>query len=334
MILHKFPDLSWLKSQIQQHFQPKQSWGSQKLENKGWPTVLLNVKTNFTERNDILGPFSLFFNISGTSIVQVGSKRIHIGDSSFVISNFGDSYSLLINQPDQTETLNIHFGEKFYKEALTANLQTHETLLDNPFEVKSKGLHVPFRSFFTDHHFLKLATQLFYQLKTAKAEDLSTQEKLFALFSHLMQLGEHERNRIESLTYLKSSTRQEIVERLALVVDFMHYSYQKVITLDVLTEVSCISKFHLIRVFKEAYLISPYQYLKKIRLEKAQILLQTTDKSIHEIAMEVGLENGSSLSRLFYQTFRRYPTHIRAHRISNFGHQPVEENPLPLYKKR
>ncbi len=311
MILNDFPDIHWLKRQIQQRFLEKKAWSGQPLSQEGWPTVLLNVKTRLAERDDILGPFSVFMNVSGSSIVQVGRKAVKISDSALVISNEGDRYSLFIQETTPTETLNLHFGQQFYAQALTTLTQTSESLLDNPFEIKSGGLYVPFHSFYKDQHLNGLVADLFSQLKLNRVEDLATQEKLFALFAYLLPFGAHEKTRIARLSALKYATRQEIASRLATAVDLMHEAYQQPVTLDTLAEAACLSKFHLIRVFKEAYHMSPYQYLKKIRIEKAYHLLLTTEKSISEIATAVGLENGSSLSRLFYQHYGQYPTALR-----------------------
>lgn len=45
--------------------------------------------------------------------------------------------------------------------------------------------------------------------------------------------------------------------------------------------------------------MTPNAYIQQIRLEKAKVLLETTELSLLEIALQVGYSHQSSLTRLF-----------------------------------
>lgn len=53
------------------------------------------------------------------------------------------------------------------------------------------------------------------------------------------------------------------------------------------------------RNFEKTFYISPAKWLKQKRLEKAEFLLQTSDKNVNEVAMEVGFENPSHFIQVF-----------------------------------
>ena len=70
------------------------------------------------------------------------------------------------------------------------------------------------------------------------------------------------------------------------------------IDLDNISDEAAFSKFHFIRIFKKSYGLTPHQYLKSVRIEKA-ILLLTRGKGITETCHAVGFESLSSFSGLF-----------------------------------
>lgn len=79
-----------------------------------------------------------------------------------------------------------------------------------------------------------------------------------------------------------------------------HY-YKEKITLDILAQRFCISKYHLAREFKRCSGVSISEYLLTTRINKAKSLLRYSDKSIGQIAEEVGFYNSSHFIKLFYK---------------------------------
>ena len=92
-----------------------------------------------------------------------------------------------------------------------------------------------------------------------------------------------------SLDSIKSSTREEIAKRLRIAVDFIYSNFDKEISLDDLAAVSYVSKFHLVRLFKGFFKLTPHQFITEVRLSKAKALLHRKSGSIKEVAAKVGL---------------------------------------------
>jgi len=103
----------------------------------------------------------------------------------------------------------------------------------------------------------------------------------------------------EKLNFANQSTRNEILKRLNMAKDYMYTNYNKNIMLEELSKHACLSVNHLLRTFKQAFGISPHQFLIQLRLQRARILLKTTHYSINEIVCMVGFECPSSFIRLF-----------------------------------
>ena len=72
------------------------------------------------------------------------------------------------------------------------------------------------------------------------------------------------------------------------------------------------SEDYTIRLFKNEFGITPYQYLLKKRLSEAEHLLITSVKSVEEISREVGYNDFSTFYRDFRKRFGMSPTEKRA----------------------
>ncbi|MEM7105705.1 MAG: AraC family transcriptional regulator [Bacteroidota bacterium] len=79
---------------------------------------------------------------------------------------------------------------------------------------------------------------------------------------------------------------------------YLDTNYAKTINLNLLAHLQHSSKYHLIRVFKRYYGITPRQYLINKRIEKAKKYLKS-GKSVSETCYAVGFESINSFSNLF-----------------------------------
>ena len=78
MLVNEFPDIHWLRKVAKTDFENRQGIHNVQLPVKGWPNIALNVKSNGAERRDIKGPFSLFLNITGNSIVEADNQSVTV----------------------------------------------------------------------------------------------------------------------------------------------------------------------------------------------------------------------------------------------------------------
>ena len=65
------------------------------------------------------------------------------------------------------------------------------------------------------------------------------------------------------------------------------------------------------REFKETFQTTPGRWILQKRLKDANLLLQTTQMSVNEIADECGFENNTHFSRVFKDEFGKSPLHFR-----------------------
>jgi AraC family transcriptional regulator len=83
------------------------------------------------------------------------------------------------------------------------------------------------------------------------------------------------------------------------------------ISLDELAAEAQLSPFHFTRMFKQSTGLPPRAYLTRLRIEKACELLEGTDLSVTEIALEVGYSSNQVLARVFSRHQRMSPIEYR-----------------------
>jgi AraC-like DNA-binding protein len=94
--------------------------------------------------------------------------------------------------------------------------------------------------------------------------------------------------------------------------DFADSSYTRPIGVEDMAGAAGLSRAHFSREFKRAFGESPRAYLLTRRLERAAALLRTTDRSVLEICLSVGLNGVGSFTSSFKRNFRMTPTEYRA----------------------
>ncbi|MEO8399008.1 MAG: AraC family transcriptional regulator [Ignavibacteriaceae bacterium] len=141
-------------------------------------------------------------------------------------------------------------------------------------------------------------------------QDLSfINEEFFLELSESVIRHEFENLRkLNSLSSIKISTKKEILKRLLQGKNFIDDNFKEKIDVKEIARISCLSEFHFFRSFREAFGISPHNYLIKRRLNEAQKLLQKNDSSIGETAFVCGFADIHSFSKSYKKHFGYSPS--------------------------
>jgi AraC-like DNA-binding protein len=75
-----------------------------------------------------------------------------------------------------------------------------------------------------------------------------------------------------------------------------------------------LSRWHFIRLFKAETSLSPKQYVRNLRMQHAEELLDQSFLSVKEIAARLGFEDRSQFSNDFKKLRGCAPTKFRAHK--------------------
>ncbi|MCY9656422.1 AraC family transcriptional regulator [Paenibacillus chondroitinus] len=97
----------------------------------------------------------------------------------------------------------------------------------------------------------------------------------------------------------KGSNNRQDRKYVNLIKEYLYENYTEKITLDDLERITDISKFHLIRLFKQSSHMPPHAYQNLLRINHAKIELTKNLRPIADIAVEAGFYDQSHFSRTF-----------------------------------
>lgn len=92
----------------------------------------------------------------------------------------------------------------------------------------------------------------------------------------------------------------------------MQSQYAAPLSLDDVADSAGLSKYHFSRVFLSKTGIQPMHYLRKIRIEKASVLLSQTNKTLETIAKETGFDSSNYFIRVFKSIVGMTPSQYRS----------------------
>lgn len=137
--------------------------------------------------------------------------------------------------------------------------------------------------------------------RTNEPASFSTLEQEYALYELAAQISRILGNfQLDGLTGRKDAL-------LMMVRDYIHDNIQEEITIDDLSHVANISKFHLIRIFSRQFGLTPHKYIMNHRINKVRNELKKGLSATHA-AHKFGFFDTSHLNRHFKQMYGITPT--------------------------
>jgi AraC-like DNA-binding protein len=94
--------------------------------------------------------------------------------------------------------------------------------------------------------------------------------------------------------------------------DLIDARYREPLDVKALARAARLSPAHFSREFRREFGESPHRYLLTRRLERAAALLRTTDRSVTDICLTVGLRSQGSFTTSFGRAYGMTPTEYRA----------------------
>ncbi|MGE5365426.1 MAG: AraC family transcriptional regulator [Bacteroidota bacterium] len=108
----------------------------------------------------------------------------------------------------------------------------------------------------------------------------------------------------EDLNIAGRQTYSEYTQRINRVIDYVETHLDEELNAGMLADIANFSRFHFQRIFKSFTGESLYQFIQRVRLEKAAgLLIGNTSKSVTEIALECGFSGSATFARAFKDTY-------------------------------
>lgn len=142
------------------------------------------------------------------------------------------------------------------------------------------------RSFDTDETFVRLFDKVVKNMENQSAYTVLSVS--LAIHQILTAMIKHNTAAV--------SANQRAIQKTA---DYLAVHYREPMNLDHLLKTANMSKAYYMRLFRQYIGTTPYNYLLSLRITRAKELLEVTDMTIHEIAMETGFSDDASFSTRF-----------------------------------
>ena len=115
--------------------------------------------------------------------------------------------------------------------------------------------------------------------------------------------------------------------RVQIVLHLLKGDLRQALTLDEMARSVNLSPWDLCHLFKAETEMSPLQYLRSLRMQKAKELLEITFLSVKEIMLKVGINDEGHFVRDFKTTYGATPLQYRARHLASLSEKSLEQAP-------
>ena len=262
--------------------------------------VHLDSKWNF---DDVISPFSRLYLIKGGyGVVHHNDEVFHLKPGYlYLIPSFTySSYKC----PEYLEQVYVHFLEEVGSGLSVYNIKSFQ------YEVKASALAKQlFKRLLyinTNRHLLQNDPKTYENASTLKSfeeKNSSQSSGNYMETNGILQMLLSQFIEEKSPTLPLSNKTNKITEALFYISEHL----SDALTVDDLAKRCHLNTDYFSRLFKEQTGLRPIDYIQQKRIERAKVLLTTTNRSMQEIADMVGLSNISYFSRLFSKLSNKTP---------------------------
>ncbi|MCW3465866.1 helix-turn-helix transcriptional regulator [Chitinophaga nivalis] len=278
--------------------------------------MVFNALSRRSNCDNHVGCLSFKTVLRGEEWYGIDRRRVAVRPGQFLLLNDDQRYACKIDSEEPVSCLSVFFKKTFATAVFRETLQSEESLMDDPF---SPDGHTP--TFFQTLNPVTPVLQrqlhaLITDLESTGYEAAKTDEHLVFLLHQLLRNQGAAVREMKQVHALKPAVRKEIYQRLCMARDLLHSCYMDQPDLQMISREVCLSVPQLVRQFKAVFRVTPYQYLIRIRLYHAAILLRQTNKPVLDITWMCGFENMSAFCRAFKAVHGLSPLHFRKQSIS------------------
>lgn len=255
------------------------------------------------------GQLSIKSFFGGRAHYRVGCGYHAVDESSYLVLNDGQSYSINIQSRQPVESFCLFFARGFAEEVERSLSQRHEVLLDEPDSEPTRSI----RFFEKNYAHDRTVSPALFRLRAGykNYEQGRVLEELHGTVERLLRVHRRTWAETDRLDSVRPATREELYRRVSRARDYIRAMLAEPVTLAELARIACLSPNHLLRSFRKVFGKTPHQFLTEQRLGEAKRLLLTTDSSVIEICLACGFESHGSFSSLFRGRYGFAPSHYR-----------------------
>jgi AraC-like DNA-binding protein len=216
------------------------------------------------------------------------TRRLAVDADHLLILNAGCSYGARIDSPLPVTSLGVFFRPGMAEDVAAAARQTLAQALD-------RGAETPAVPCGFAEHLRPAEPALEAHLAALRddalagaLDDETLEERLQALLWSMLEAEPGWRQRSRRLAGASRSMHTELLARVDRAADLIVTLHAEPLTLEAIATAARLSKYHLVRVFRQVHGLTPMAFLARVRARAAQRLVEDSPLGLDEIAMLAG----------------------------------------------
>ncbi len=232
----------------------------------------------------------ILFILKGKGKLQLHNEYYPIKSFDLIILNKGDRHKFYPELPEKMILYIIEYSDTFLNtHCQNKNLKQFMKSINNSDKIISTNnaglLTIP----------MIIKNMLFEIQHRDTAYDSILSIKLLEILTLI------QRYILNNGNLKKAPLKNATEERVWQVIKYIENHYYEKLTLSESAKMAALSQRQFIRIFQNLTGVNFKNYINSIRIEKAKLLLKTTDKEIISVCFEVGFDDLS----YFYKVFKR-----------------------------
>jgi AraC family transcriptional regulator len=274
-------------------------------------TILNGFARQFSVRQEH-GAFSLKWIPKGAARYKVGGTQHHLVGEKVLLLHAGQPYEVEFLDRSGTESFCLFFSEPLLKEVLA------DREVDSDLLPVARSGHLYDHSQFADMVFrpqgdlMAVLRRLRHSIVAFDEPSDQLEETLLSLVGNLIAISDDHGRLAKNVPAKRPATRRLLLGRLQRAREMIEDHQGRPPPLDELAQASCLSKFHLLRLFKATFGVPPLEYAERFRVERSKDLLRCTQLSIGQVSQRLGYESQSAFAKMFRRHVGVTPRVFRA----------------------
>jgi AraC family transcriptional regulator len=237
------------------------------------------------------------------------NQRLSISPGEYLLVNRHQSFDCYLNAPQAIEGFCLYLSKNTILDTVKGVRSSQHQLLDYWGEQGEQEPLFLEKVYRTDEDELgQYLEQIRPLLVHHQLEDMDT--FFYTLAEKLLISQSRINQQVNNISAAKRSTREELFRRLSYAKTYIHDNFQKDIQLEELSRAAMLSKYHLLRSYREAFGITPYRQVLELRLQHAAMRLND-DEKLEDIALSLGFSDRRSFTKAFKKRYGCAPSLFR-----------------------
>lgn len=234
--------------------------------------------------------------LDGRVSAQLGRRRLVMEPGHFLLVNAGQQFGSSIASERPVRVFSLHVSDTLARELARDGSAGWGAALDgDALDAGSPQVHEQLRPF--DATLLPAVRRL-HGLVVDCGDPATVEGEFITLVGALLRLDAHGRRDAQgALHAARASTRIELARRVGWATDFICSHYAEPIALQDIAAAAHLSKFHLLRAFRQVQRCTPHQFLQRRRVAAAQRLLVDPGLTLEAVADAAGFGSRWTLQR-------------------------------------